>query len=93
MQVVCPFNLSYAAPMSLVGTAAQRALSGVKEAVRPLWSHLIERRLERTEAQLLQRMDLLHRVHEQRLDELTQRLARLEAKLDAQAGTPSARNK
>lgn len=79
--------------MSLVGTAAQRALSGVKEAVRPLWSHLIERRLERTEAQLLQRMDLLHRVHEQRLDELTQRLARLEAKLDAQASSPSAPNR
>lgn len=81
--------------MSLVGTAAQRALSGVKEAVRPLWSHLIERRLERTEAQLLQRMDVLHRVHEQRLDELTQRLARLEAKLDAvaQASSPSAPNR
>lgn len=93
MQVVCLLELRYAAPMSLVGTAAQRALSGVKEAVRPLWSHLIERRLERTEAQLLQRMDLLHRVHEQRLDELTQRLARLEAKLDAQASSPSAPNR
>jgi BMFP domain-containing protein YqiC len=58
--------------------------------VRPLWSHLIERRLERTEAQLLQRMDLLHRAHEQRLDELAQRLERLEAKLAAQASKPRA---
>jgi BMFP domain-containing protein YqiC len=75
--------------MRFVGSAAQRALSSVKEAMRPLWSHLIERRLERTEAQLLQRMDLLHRAHEQRLDELLQRLERLEARLDAQATSPS----
>lgn len=71
---------------------ARRALASLKDVIRPLWSQLIERRLVRTEEQLTQRMELLFRIQEQRIDELAKEVERLKASARPASGDqPAAR--